>query len=194
MRLTPLAASLLLLSISLAGCLSIGDVPAGPFASGAHRVTLGRQWAEITTLMPAHAKQMKVLTIDGPLLNRLYIVDGLPEGAWLMKPVSKDKPTPVVRKGMSARERIEFVADNVAAFGYQDVATARPRPAKAGEVDAVRFDLTARTAEGLEMSGTAQVAEKDGKLFLILYLAPTEHYYAALLPEVETVMGSMRVG
>ena len=58
----------------------------------------------------------------------------------------------------------------------------------------MRFDLTARTAEGLEVSGTAQVAQKDDKLFLILYLAPTEHYFAALLPEVESVMNSMRIG
>jgi hypothetical protein len=192
MRLKSFAASLA--ALSLGACVSIGDVPAGDFASGGHHVTLGRQWSEITTLMPAHAKQMKVLSVDGPLLNRLYIVDGLPEGAWLIRAVSRDKPTPVVRKAMSARERIEFVADNVAAFGYQDVQTARPRPAKAGDVDAVRFDLTARTTEGLEISGTAQVAQKDGKLFLILYLAPAEHYYAALLPEVETVMGSMHIG
>ena len=192
MRLKSLAASLA--ALSLGACVSIGDVPAGDFASGGNQVKLGRQWSEVTTLMPARAKQMKVLSVDGPLLNRLYIVDGLPEGAWLIKAPAKDKPTPAVRKDMSARERIEFVADNVAAFGYQDVQTMRPRPAKVGDLDAVRFDLTARTPEGLEISGTAQVAQKDAKLFLILYLAPTEHYYAALLPEVESVMGSMRIG
>lgn len=194
MRLKILAASLVAASLSLGACISIGDVPAGDFASGANKVTLGRQWSEVSSLMTGRAKEMRVLSVDGPLLNRLYIVDGLPEGGWLIKAASKDKPSPVVRKAMSARERIEFVADNVAAFGYQDVQTARPRPAKAGEVDAVRFDLTARTPEGLEISGTAQVAQKDDKLYLILYLAPTEHYFAALLPEVETVMGSMRIG
>lgn len=180
--------------LTLSACVSITSAPAGPYASGAHSVTLGREWSDVSALIPRRPKQLRLLSIDGPLLNRLYIVDGLEEGAWLVRAPSKDKPTPVVRKAMSARERIEFVADNVAAFGYQDVKTVRPRPAKAGEIDAIRFDLTARTPEGLDISGTAKVAERDGRLYLVLYLAPTEHYFAASLPEVESVMNSMRIG
>jgi hypothetical protein len=95
---------------------------------------------------------------------------------------------------MSATERMEFVADNLTVAGYQRVESTRPRPAKFTDTDAVRFDLTAKTADGLDVNGTAEVAEVDGNFYAIIYVAPAEHYFAATLPEVEKVMASVRPG
>ena len=192
MRPTKLLA-VLLVAISLAGCVSITSAPAGKYSVvKTYDVTLGQQWSDITVLF-AKSKNVRVLSVDGPLLNRLYLAAGLAPGQYMVRPLRKELPTPTVKADMSATERIEFVSDSVAALDYQRVETSRPRPAKFGDADAVRFDLTAKTSEGLDIKGTAVVAEVGGKLHLILFLAPAEHYFQKDLAEVERLMASARV-
>ena len=180
--------------LALQACTSVGSVPSGAYSVGKSQVELGRAWSNVSSLVPGLAKEAKVLSVDGPLLNRLYVVSGLRKGTSLVRAPSKDRPMPLVRANMSSNERIEFVADTVAAMGYLRVETVRPRPGKMGVQDAVRFDLTARTPEGLDISGAAVVTEIEGNVFLILYLAPTEHYFQALLPEVERIMANAKIG
>lgn len=176
--------------LALAACSSISKAPAGPLKVGDSRVTLGRDWSDVSVLLPGQTKKVKVLSIDGPLLNRLYVTDGLAVGESLVKAPAKEKPTPKLRAGMNSSERMEFVADSISAMGYQRVATAKPRPAKFGGGSAVRFDITARTDDGLDVLGTGLAAEANGKSYFVLYLAPAEHYFQAALPEVEKVMAS----
>lgn len=179
----------------LAACQTFTLAPAGAYAPAAgYQLTLGRPWSDVSSLSAGANPAVKLLSIDGPLLDRLYVVNGLSPGDFIVKAQAKDKPTPTVRAGMTVMDRIEFVADSVSAMDYERVETARPRPAQFGGHDAVRFDLSARTKEGLDISGTAVAAEVNGKVYVILYLAPTEHYFAAYLPEVESIMASARLG
>lgn len=183
-----------LAALALSACATVSSAPVGAFKVGeAYEVALGREWSDISATMANRTKKVRLLSIDGPLLNRLYLTDGLVPGDYLIKPAAKEQPTPVIRADMSASERLEFVTDSVAALEYQRVQLVRPRAAKLGEASAVRFDLNAQTKEGLEMRGTGVIAEKDGKVYVLLYLAPAEHYFAAILPEVETVMASARL-
>lgn len=178
----------------LAGCAAVTSAPAGPYKVGAAEVTLGREWSDISAIMVGRPKKVRLLSLDGPLLNRLYVTDGLAPGEFLVKPAAKEKPTPTYKAGMSASERMEFVADSVAALDYQRVEVLRPRPAKFGEAPGLRFDLRARSPDGLDIAGTALVAEIGTKLYVVLYLAPDEHYFAAHLSDVEAVISSARPG
>ncbi|MDP3854125.1 hypothetical protein [Phenylobacterium sp.] len=183
-----------LAALALTACVSVTLAPVGPLKVGAaYEVALGREWSDISVIMVGRPKKVRLLSIDGPLLNRLYLTDGLVPGEFLVKPVRKEQPTPTVRKDMSASERLEFVSDSVAALDYQRVVLVKPRPAKFGQASAVRYDLTAQTQEGLEIKGTGLVSEAGGKVYVILYLAPAEHYFAANLAEVETILGSARL-
>jgi len=176
---------------TLSACTAITPVPAGPVAlGGPHRVVLGREWSDISAVMPQKARNVRVLTIDGPLLNRLYLIEGLNTGEGLLKSPAKERPAPRFHGDMSATELVEFMSDSVAAMGYQRIATNKLRPAKVGAKNGYRFDLEAQTESGLELRGQAQVAVLEGKLYAVLYLAPAEHYFAAGLPEVEAIMGS----
>lgn len=190
--LRPLIAAGALLALS--ACASISNVPAGPMRVGSAEVTLGRDWSDISPILAGSVKKVRVLSIDGPLLNRLYVTDGLAEGESLIKAQAKEQPTPTLRAGMNSSERMEFVADSLAAMGYQRVETARPRPAQFGGQPAVRFDLSARTEDGLDVMGTAMAAQVEGKSYFLLFVAPAEHYFQAALPEVEQVMASARPG
>lgn len=183
-----------LAALSLTACASVTSAPAGALKVGAaYEVSLGREWSDISAIMVGRTKKVRLLSIDGPLLNRLYLTDGLVPGDYLIKPQAKETPTPVIRKDMSASERLEFVTDSVAALEYQKVQLVKPRPAKIGEAQGVRFDLTAQTKAGLDIRGTGVVAEKSGKTYVVLYLAPAEHYYEATLPEVESLVASARL-
>jgi len=184
----------LIVALSLAACATVTSAPAGPLKVGtSYEVALGREWSDISAIMYGRPKKVRLLSIDGPLLNRLYLTDGLVPGEFLIKPVAKEKPTPTVRKDMSASERLEFVSESVAALDYQRVELTKPRPARFGEAQAVRFDLTAQTQEGLEIKGTGVVSEAQGKIYVILYLAPAEHYFDATLAEAEAILGSARL-
>jgi hypothetical protein len=185
------SAAAIILLLGLSACVSITPVPAGKLTLGGGRqVTLGRQWSDVSAIMPQRAPKVRVLSIDGPLLNRLYVAQGLAPGEGLLKKAAKEKPTPVFHADMSPTEQVEFVAASIAAMGYQRVETSGLRPAKIGADDALRFDVAAQTESGMQLRGVAQVANLSGKLHLLLYLAPAEHYYEATRGEVEAIMAS----
>jgi hypothetical protein len=176
----------------LTGCATVENAPKGDYALGGYTVTLGQDWSDISNVMTARSPHVKLLSVDGPLLNRLYLTDGLGYGDYMVKPVAKERPTPTYRKGMSPNELLEFVADSVSALDYQRVETHNLRPTALAGSPALRFDITAKTRDGLDISGSAETAEIDGKLYVMLYLAPSEHFYDASLPEVEHVFASAR--
>jgi len=176
----------------LAGCISITAAPAGPYASGSHAVTLGRTWGDASAFAGA-PRTVKMLTIDGWQLNRLYVIDGLKSGDYIVRPASKEKPTPTFRTGMTPIEQVELVAESVVAMGYQRVETEGLRPIKVGDADGLRADISAKSPEGLNISGVTQIVEVKGRLYVILYLAPAEHYFEATRAEVEAIMASARV-
>jgi hypothetical protein len=178
----------LALSITLAGCGGATAVT-GPFKVGsAYSVDLTKTWSN-APLFNLN-KEVKYLTIDGPLLNNFYLTEGLVVGRSMVRSPLKSRPMPIVKRDMSETELAEFVVDTVAAFGYEGASSENLRPTKFGNADAVRFDITAKTDAGLSIMGTSQVALVGGKVHVMLFLAPGEHFYPALLSEVDHIFGS----
>lgn len=185
-------AAALAAALALSACAAVAAVE-GPYsAAGAYTVTLDRQWSDISAVMTQRPRNVRLLSVDGPLLNRLYIASAIEPGQFLVKPARREAPTPTFRADMSETELVEFVIDSVAALGYLRPESRNLRPDLFGGREAVRFEIEAQTPEGLAFSGTALLARAGDRLHLILYLAPTEHYYARLLPHVEQVFASVR--
>ncbi len=169
-----------------AGCASSGGLRSGTYTNvGTFNITLPREWSDITFMLPNRPRNMRMLSIDGPLLNRLYLASLAP-GESLLRPRDRDTPRPTFRTDMSDTELVEFVTDCVA-VEYQSPAAGALRPQTFAGQPGVRFDLTAQTAEGLNISGTSLVARANDRLHMLLFLAPSEHYYGAMLPEIETI-------
>jgi hypothetical protein len=175
----------------LAGCATSGVVTGAYKVGATYSVTLGDKWADISTWLNDRGPGVRLLTIDGPWLNRLYVTEGLRPGQSIVRAQSRDRPNPAYRDNMSSRELVEFVVDTTAVLGYQAPESTNLRPAKFGAVDGVRFDIATQTPGGLLIDGTALVAQRDGRLYVMLFLAPREHYYAATLPEVEKIFASV---
>lgn len=188
------AAAAAIAALALSGCAVVTEAPAGAFALGpAHQVTLGRTWSDVGLLLGA-PRNVKVLSVDGPWLDRLYLTQGLAPGEGLLRRVSREQRVPVFRADMSPREQVELVTDSLAQLDYVRVEAGALRPAQFAGARALRFDITAATKDGLEVAGAAQVAVVGGKLFVQLYVAPKEHYFGSLLAEVEAVFASGRPG
>jgi len=67
----------LALAFGLASC-SVAPVlaPKGSLAVG-QTVSLDRDWSDISAIYASNNKKTRLLTLDGMMLNRLYISDGL---------------------------------------------------------------------------------------------------------------------
>jgi hypothetical protein len=178
--------------VSLSACAAMETVPAGPYVSGRHQITVGRTWTDMGRPLDA-ARRVRVLSIDGPRLNRLLVIDGLAPGEFIVRPASRERPTPTWTAGLTPTEQVEFLADSLAAMQYHRIETKNLRPVKVGDRSGLRFDIGARTVDGLNISGIAQLVEAGDRLYILLYLAPTEHYFDATRAEVESIMASASV-
>ena len=133
-------------------------------------------------------------TEDGMRLDSLMFFTGIAPGKALIDAsgVSKTEMK-VYQAGMVPDDVMELLSSNFSKLGYQQVHASNLRPAPFGPVGGFRFDLTFSTVDGLNMKGMALAAQRDGKLDLILFIAPTEYYYDHYSPTVEKIFGSVQV-
>lgn len=188
-RVTPFLA--ITLALTLSACASITLAPAGAYKVGSATVALDRNWSDLSPVMAGQPKHVRLLSIDGPLLNRLYLTDGLKPGDFIVRPARREATTPVYQADMSVTEQVEFVADSVTALDYQRVETSGLRPVEIAGERGVRFDIQAQTSEGLDIKGLGQAVRRGDRLYVAIYLAPAEHYFAASRASAEAVMDSL---
>lgn len=173
----------------LAGCATVTLAPAGAYRTErAFAVTLQRPWSDMTAMLTPRPPGVRLLTIDGPALNQLYLASIAPGGP-LFRHADRDTPVVTYRADMSDTELVEFVIDSLAVT-YQDPQSTALRPQTLAGSPGVRFDISARTQAGLNMSGTALVARTGDKLNLLVFVAPSEHYYGAFAQEVDAIFAS----
>jgi hypothetical protein len=86
---------------------------------------------------------------------------------------------------------VEFVTQSVEAWGYLNIETEALLPADFAGRPGVAFHFAAQTENGLNISGRAAAAARDEQLQVMIYLAPSEHYYARHQAEVDAIFGSV---
>lgn len=176
-------------SAMLSACATIALAPTGAYsAEREFSVTLTRPWSDLTSAMLPRRPGVHMLTMDGVGLNQLYVASLAPNAA-LYVPMDRDTPAVRYRADMSDTELVEFVVDSLATE-FQEPQSTALRPQTLAGAPGVRFDVSMRTAAGLNMSGTGLVARSGDKLHLLLFLAPSEHFYGAYAPEVEAIFAS----
>lgn len=185
--------TIVVLALILASCAGgVRAVQPGPYVvDEAFQVRLGKAWSVLPGRLFADVEG-DVMTLDGPLLNRLHMVGGLADGDSLLKTRRKkdEERLPVYRADMTTTEIIELISDSVVAWGYTNVETTTIEPRRFGKNDGVRYDFTADTPAGLNIQGAALINQSGETLNLILFLAPKEHYFTAARGEIEKIMSS----
>lgn len=166
-------------------------VPAGPVATPAgFEVTLADDWSRWPEALNP-ATQGEYLTKDGVLLNRLHfsqVTDGKP---WIK--AAKDADVPRYRASASEVETVDFIVASLKRIGYTEMTASNIRPEQLDGKSGVRFDLTGKWENGLDIKGDAAFLPATDGLKLVVFLAPKLHYYDASAQEVDGIIRSVNL-
>ena len=134
-------------------------------------------------------------TIDGAPLNQLNIFSGIKpdEHVFLGARERRSRPDgPWFRPGMRPDEVRDIILDGLRGAGWANVAASDLRPALFGNVPGLRFDVDLDNPSGLVYRGIATAAERDGRLTVLIWIAPAEHYYGRDAEAVAQMFDSLR--
>jgi len=178
-----------LLALALAACARVVLVEPGRHPVGdAFTVETPIAWSAFDK------GKFTLWTVDGPDLEALRIIAGLDDGEPMLPAPPDDYHGPRFRAGMTASEAAEFIVDSLAAGGLGEVVSSDLAPAPFGDREGFRFDLSFRTADGLEMKGQVLGAVVAGRLYALVYTATRLHYFEAYRAAVEHVFASVQGG
>lgn len=141
------------------------------------------------------ATRMEQWTIDGAPLNQLNIISRVKPGehVFLKARERKSRPDgPWFRPGMRPDEVRDIILDGLRGGGWVNVRASNLRPAKFGAVPALRFEIDLDNPSGLIYRGMVAAAENEGRLTLLVWLAPAEHYYGRDAAAVSKMLDSVR--
>jgi hypothetical protein len=194
MSLKPMrAASLALAVLLLAACATGGAGGRLQEAGNARVFDLALDteldWARLK------APRQEQWTIDGAPLNQLMVISKVRDGehVFLGAKERRSRPDgPWFRSGMRPDEVRDVVLDGLRGGGWANVRGSGLRPANWGGVPGLRFDLALDNPGGLMYRGMATAAEREGRLTLLVWIAPAEHYYDRDAEAVSRLFDSLR--
>ena len=177
--------------LALASCSSGGRlVQPGPNPAGGHlTINSEMEWTRAT------GQRFQLWTIDGNLLNGLYLFPAVRDGEYVFlgQRQSKRRPDgPYYHHGMRADELRDLITDGLSLAGLANVAPSNLRPAEFGGREGLRFDLTLSTEEGLKYQGLVAAFEHEKGLAVAIFLAPSEYYFPRDADKVSRMLDTLR--
>lgn len=197
------------LALCVAGCASLGPgegfgssyyslvrVKPTQVGNGSMVVTPPEQWNRARRIFFDDVRWVEDWTLNGPLLDGISFVTGLPDNKTLVRQSRRDEQqVPYFRSNMLAPE---IAAMLESAFrvrgGAVDFRTIALTPRPFMGANGFQFDFEHLDGDELWRKGRAVGAVIDGRLYLILYDAARSHYYDAALPDFEAIVASARRG
>jgi hypothetical protein len=131
-------------------------------------------------------------TVDGTGLDALLFFVAQ-TGRPLIERPSGETDRHVYQASMLPEDVMELTAANFEKVGYLQVKTSNLRPAAFGSAKGFRFEMTFTNKAGLQMNGMALACQRDGKLDMIVFVAPAEYYFGHYAPVVEKIFNSVQV-
>jgi len=184
---------LLLVCATIAGCSSLGGplVSPGPNpAGGKLMIDSEMEWTRIS------APRYQLWTIDGPLLNRLYLVPSVREREFIFLGERQTKRRPdgaFYKRGLREDELRDLVLDGLRAVGAVDLTSRDLRPARFAGRDGLRFEFSMANEQGLKYQGMVAAFEHEKGLSLALFMAPSEFYYPRDAEKVSKMLDTLRL-
>jgi len=193
---------------ALTGCSSVGE--GGGFGSeyyslvrvrsvavgnGSMAVTPPRPWNRTRKLLFFDdVRWVEDWTLNGPILDGLSFVTGLPSGRYLIRQRrTDDRQVPKFRSDMTAPEVASMLESLFRVRGgateFRTLGLA-PRPFLGA--NGFQYDFEHLDSDELWRRGRAVGAVIDGRLYLVLFDAARSHYYAAGINDFESIVNSAR--
>ena len=185
-----------LAALALGGCVSYTLVKPGPIFVGGNKLVVEprSQW----NAMPAVRDQTEwedTWTQNGPLLDTVAFVGGLPEGKALRKQKKKtDQQVPKFRADMSPQDLVSMVEASYRTLGVTvfDIESVEPVDFLGGKGLNVKFKYA--PDNGISKKGACVLRVVDKKLYAMKLDGVSSHYFAAAVPEFEQMVASAKLG
>lgn len=183
--------ALAMLTLLLVACASGGPLvtPGRTTAGGDLSIEAGMEWTRMGGL------REQLWTIDGPLLNTLYLIPTVRDGdfVFLGKRQTKRRPDGAFyHRGMRPDELRDLIADGIRATGAVNVTTYNLRPATFGTREGLRFDMTLDSESGLKYRAMVAAFEHEKGLALAMFYAPAEYYFPRDEAKVSAMLDTLR--
>lgn len=184
--------------IGLAACAPTYTL-VSPAPVGAARGTIKVQPATAWNKVPKGTYDVKWeenWTRNGPLLDGISFIGGLPDGEAIAKQrKNDDKKVPVFRANMTPQDLVSMIESfyRIKA-GASIFETTVVEPVTFLGQTGLRFDYTYVGGDEVKRKGRSLAAIIDGKLYLMALDGAAIHYFDAALPEFEAMAASATLG
>lgn len=195
-------------AVALSGCSSVGSgvglssqyyslvrVRSVQVGDGSMAVTPPRPWNRTRKLfLFDDIRWVEDWTLNGPFLDGLSFVAGLPSGRYLIRQRrTEDRQVPKFRSDMTAPEITAMIESLYRVRGGSvDFRTTSLQPRRFLGVNGFQFDFEHLDSDELWRRGRAVGAVIDGELYLILFDAARSHYFANAIGDFEAMVASAR--
>ena len=188
------AALLVLTAAAISACATMNyeSVLPGVNSLGALQVNADTGWNRAPAYATPNARpESQTWTRDGLLLDRLTIIPAVSDGEPIF--VSRDvaEALPPFRANMLPNEIEELTESTIVKMfgeGNAAVSTEKLRPWGFAEHRGVMFDLAVTVTESPDYRGMVGAFIVEGKLYMIMFVAATPHYYDKHIASVEALI------
>jgi hypothetical protein len=140
------------------------------------------------------AKWEQAWTQNGPLLETVVFVTGLPDGKSLVKQRKKDDAqVAVFRADMTPNDLVSMIETSYRVGGITVFAVDSVDPAPFLGGTGLRMRYHYAPSDGISKKGSAVLRVVDKKLYVMKLEGVSSHYYDAVLPEFEQMVASARL-
>ena len=195
-------------AFALAACSSVSGGDYGGFsdysAVRVQRVSVGdkslavtspRPWNRHRPILFEDIRQVEDWTLNGPLLDGMSFVTGLPDGKSLIRQRrTRSQQVPIFRSNMTPPE-VDGMIESLYRVrgGAVDFRTLSLQPRQFLGTNGFQFDYEHLDSDELWRRGRAVGTIVNGRLYLILLDAAKSHYFDATLPDFESVGASAQL-
>jgi len=135
-----------------------------------------------------------VWTQNGPQLDMLSLVGGLPEGKTIVQTYEGDEvQVPAFRSDMRTADLVSMLQASYRARGITNFEVEPAMPAQFLGGDGVRFTFRYQPEDGASRKGVCVMRAVDEKFYALTLDAESTHYFGVLLPEFEKLVASARL-
>jgi hypothetical protein len=191
-RIAVLAILAVLAATALSGCVPTyklvkpGNVPVG---DGSLSVTPRTEWNAVPDVQAQPWED--AWTQNGPLLETIAFVSGMPDGRSLIKHRKKDDAqVTVFRADMTPSDLVSMVESAYRVGGITVFAVDSVDPAPFLGGTGLKMNYHFSPGDGIGKRGTAVLRVIDSKLYLMKLEGVSSHYYEAAQPEFDQLVAS----
>ena len=185
-----------LAAVTLAGCFPTYQlVPAEEtHVAGSQLVVKpGNEWNKLPH-SPAQTEWDETWTLNGPLLDSMSFVGGLPDGKSLLTQKKKDdKKVPVFQADMTPQDLVSMLEASYRVRGITvfDIESVNPADFLGGK--GVRVHYKYAPNDGISKKGVCVARVVDEKLYVVKLEGVSRHYFDAAVPEFDQMVASARL-